>query len=108
MRKELGKIQRVTIGKGGYDDAMFGISFTLGGKGWGVQDFWGTWSSYSEGAKYTEEVWKGHHVEAYFKLMKLMKDAGVWEASKLEGIPVEVEFNSSNCLSSWRVLTEVL
>ena len=104
---QLGKIQRVGLGKGGYDDAMFGVSFTLGGDGWGVQDFWGTWASYSPGAKYTQDDWMDGHVKSYFRLMDIMKFAKVSDISELEGIPVEVMFKNS-ALQSWRVLTEVL
>ncbi len=44
-RKELGRIERCDFGQGGYNDAEIGIGFTLSGKGWGVQDFWGYWST---------------------------------------------------------------
>ena len=104
---QLGKIQHVRLGSGGYQDACFGISFTLGGEGWGVQDFWGTWETRSDSAKYSEEEWKESHHKTYFRLMQLMKDAKVSDLNKLKDIPVECVFDG-NLLKSWRVLKEVL
>ena len=34
--KELGKIESVTFGLCGYQDAQLGIQFTFSGEGWGV------------------------------------------------------------------------
>lgn len=39
LEVKLGKINKVKFGSGGYDDAMFGVTFDLGGQGWGVGDF---------------------------------------------------------------------
>jgi hypothetical protein len=107
MRMELGKIRKIKIGPGGYQDAMFGITFELGNSGWGVIDFWGSWETRSEHATFSEEDWRKTHLESYFRLMKLMKDAQVTDAMDLVGTPVEVTFNGMS-LASWRVLTEVI
>ncbi len=46
LRKEIGKIQKVSFGHGGYQDAGIGVSFSLGSDkaSWGVHDFWGAWA----------------------------------------------------------------
>jgi hypothetical protein len=46
-RKSIGKIQSATFGMGGYQDAMIGVSWTLGSdkECWGVGDFWGAWAT---------------------------------------------------------------
>lgn len=107
-RSELGKIKKCELGAGGYDDAMIGFSFELGGSGWGVGDFWGAWSSDpSPGAKWTEEsrnITLGKNV---IRVNKLLESAKVKTISQLVGVPVEVKFIGNN-LKSWRVLTEVI
>lgn len=109
MRKELGKIQRFEIGLGGYDDAMFGLSVTLGGKdGWGVQDFSGTWTREpDERCKWTREDQTENWANVCRQVIKLMQQAKVKTTTEMIGIPVEVIFEG-NRLSSWRVLEEVL
>ena len=108
MRKELGKISKATFGYGGYQDAMIGISFTLGGEGWGVCDFWGDWSiKRSEGAKWSEDDRIKLLGAMVMRLNTLLQQAKVSEVNELVGIPVEVTFEN-NTLSSWRVLKEVL
>lgn len=109
-RKEIGKIQSVSFGHGGYQDAMIGISFTLGSDkaGWGVGDFWGTWGM--EPDKYTKWTKKDQVKilgETVLRINQLLSDAKVSDINKLQGIPVEVEFES-NTLKSWRILTEVI
>ena len=110
IRKEIGKIQNVSFGHGGYQDAMIGISFTLGSEkgAWGVGDFWGYWSM--EPDKYTKWTKKDQVNtlgETVLRINQLLSDAKVFDINKLQGIPVEVEFES-NTLKSWRILTEVI
>lgn len=111
-RTELGRIQSIKIGHGGYQGAMFGVSFTLGGKGWGVGDFWGAWSpalmERSERCQWTEADRLGQLADMCAKVAALLKEAGVNEVSELAGKPVEITFKDSNLLDSWRLLTEVL
>ena len=104
---KLGKIKSVKLGPGGYDDAMFGVSFELGGDDWGVIDFRGTWETRSDHAKFSEEDWKREHTDAYFRIMRIMKEAKVRDLSQLKNIPVEVTIERMK-LYSWRILTEVL
>jgi hypothetical protein len=108
MRKELGKIQRFDIGVGGYDDAMFGMSVTLGGGGWGVQDFDGTWSREPDDhCKWTADDQLKHWGKMCRRVADLMATAKVKTAGEMVGIPVEVTFEN-NRLHSWRILEEVL
>lgn len=111
-RKELGRIQSIRVGHGGYQDAMFGATFTLGGKGWGVNDFWGMWSPAlvprTESAKWTEAERAAQFDELCRRLDGLLKEAGVNDVMKLVGQPVEITFKNYSTLDSWRLLTEVL
>ena len=110
-RKELGKIKSVEIGEGGYQDAMFGISFTLGGDSWGVGDFKGYWRpeqiDVTEYTQWTEKDRSKVFDETMRYISKLLHDAKKRFVSELKGVPVEVEFEG-NALKSWRILTEVL
>lgn len=107
-RKELGRIESIVFGFGGYQDAMAGFSVTLCGKGWGVGDFKGTWaSSPSEGAKWTPGD-QSHHFDTAFRwAMDLLRKARKSHLHELKGVPVEVTFEG-NVLASWRILDEVL
>jgi hypothetical protein len=108
MRKELGKIQKFDVGLGGYDGAMFGMSVTLGGKGWGVCDFDGTWSrAPDERCQWSLEDQTKLWGDMCRRVAELMQKAKVTSCSEMVGIPVEVEFNGSS-LHSWRILEEVL
>jgi hypothetical protein len=106
--ERIGKIERIRIGGGGYQDAMFGVSFTFSGKGWGVGTFEGTWSNPpSEHAQWTVRDQEKSFLDAFLLLKNTMKDAGVTEAHLLTGKPVMVTFEG-NTLKSWRILTEAL
>ena len=109
MQKRLGKIQKIRLGDGGYDDAMFGVSVTLSmdGGSTGVGDFKGWWTNYPKHAQYSEESWAHTHAETYVWLRNLMREAKVRDFKDLEGKPVEV-MTDGNTLKSWRILTEVL
>ena len=108
MRTELGKIQRASFGYGGYQDAQFGVSFTLGGEFWGVGDFRGGWGMEpSEHAKWTAEENNKVISEACVWLRDILKAAKKQHIAELIGVPIEATFDGLK-LSSWRVLTEVL
>ncbi len=105
---KLGKIQRFDIGMGGYDEAMFGLTVTLGGPGWGVGDFDGTWAHEPDAhCKWTRhdqmELWANMCV----RVRNLMQKAKVQTCADMVGIPIEARFEN-NRLVSWRVLEEVL
>jgi len=40
---QIGKITKITLGRGGYQDVCFGVNIQLGGDSWGSGDFKGTW-----------------------------------------------------------------
>ncbi len=109
--KHLGKISNVTIGTGGYQDAMFGISFTLSFDGCSaVSDFWGAWGpgiEWSDRCKWTEADREKQIADSFWRLAKIMEAAKVSEFRKLEGVPIEVELDGM-AMKSWRVLKEVL
>jgi hypothetical protein len=105
---KLGKISRASFGRGGYQEAMIGISFSLEGDGWGVCDFWGDWSLKRSGnEKWTEEDRFTNIGKVVMRLNALMVDAKVDDVNGLVGVPVAVEFDGMK-LVSWRILTEVL
>lgn len=107
-RKELGKINKVRFGFGGYQDAMIGITFDLGGQSWGVGDFWGQWyRDPDEHCKWTRETQVNSLGEMVLRIRTLLVDAGVESVEQLKGVPVEVSFENMT-LKSWRVLKEVL
>ena len=108
MEKKLGKIQRCEFGFGGYQDAQIGISFAIGGDGWGVGDFWGYWNTErSAGTKWTEADRLTGLGSTVMRISALLEAAKVESVSKLKGVPVECTFDG-NALKSWRVLAEVL
>lgn len=110
-RKELGKIKSIKIGHGGYQDAMLGVTFELGGESWGVQDFWGFWSpaiiKHDDRCKWTEDGRLSQIGKAMIKLDAMLVAAKVDDAAKLAGKPIEVIVDGTS-LKSWRLLTEVL
>lgn len=109
--KKLGKIKSARFGIGGYQDAMLGVYFDLGGDGWGVMDSKCTWDSNTitpdENHQWTEEDRVKLYSETMYYVSDLLNQAKVKDFNKLAGIPIEVEFDG-NRLKSWRILTEVL
>lgn len=105
----LGKISAITIGNGGYQDAMFGVTIQLDTVDGSVTDFFpGAWSTpIPPHAKWTEEDREKGIGIAFNRLRVIMYDAKVDDAYKLVGKPVEVEFRNQS-LGSWRILKEVL
>jgi hypothetical protein len=105
---KLGRIKSAHVGYGGYEDAMFGASFELGGDGWGTGDFWGTWSNPpSSGAKWTLAAQSEIFAETMRKLIDLLTKAKVTRVEDLKDIPIEVVFENQ-VRKSWRILEEVL
>lgn len=107
---KIGKIKSVTFGYGGYQDAMFGISFSLGSdkEHWGVDDFWGTWSREPDATcKWTKQEQDAEWAQTMRALKETMNNAKVSSLEQLRGKPVEVTFEG-NILKSWRILTEVI
>lgn len=112
LRKELGKIQKVHFGIGGYQDAMIGYNFTLGqgdGSGWGVCTQWkGHWCSEpTDHSKWTDADRIKALGEAMKELGLLLQDAKKTDVYQLVGVPIEATFDGM-VLQSWRILKEVL
>jgi len=108
MRKELGSIKKAHIGFGGYQDAMLGATFELGGNSWGVGDFWGFWDTeWTPNCAWSEKDRIEYLGNTFLRIGKLLKEAKCDSFDDLVGTPVEVEFDG-NLLKSWRVLGEVL
>lgn len=108
MKTKLGKIQNVSFGRGGYQDAMMGISFTLEGDGWGVGDFWGYWScDVPPNANWTDKDRLTYLGAMVIRINRVLTEAKVDSIDRLKGVPIEVSFDG-NTLTNWRVLKEVL
>lgn len=107
-RTELGKITHASFGFGGYQDAMLGLSISLGGKAWGCSDFKGAWGiDRSEHAKWSEEDRLRDLGKACMFLKGLLASAHKQCVSDLVGLPIEATFNGTK-LESWRLLDEVM
>jgi hypothetical protein len=102
----LGKIEKITIGVGGYQDAMFGVTFNLSSQQGSCVDFWG-WFTTEPCTKWTEEDRIKKMGESFWKLYGIMRDAKVNDTMDLVGKPIEIVFENGR-LSSWRILKEVL
>ena len=108
LKHEIGKIKVVRFGMGGYQEAMFGVSFTLGGDSWGIGDFIGAWGM--EPSEHAE--WDEHDQDLQWgtmcrRLIELMEAAEVDSVADLKNTPVEVT-TEGGILKSWRILTEVI
>ena len=113
MNTELGKIERVSFGHGGYQDAMLGLQVTISGDGWGVSTTKSAWDAKMiecrEHAQWSEEDRSKQYDEIMRYVSELLAAAKGPSVDKLKGIPVEATFEGEGAkLESWRVLTEVL
>ena len=109
--KVLGKIDRISLGMGGYQDAMFGlhIDFKLS-NGYHVSDgdcYWGYGIEAGKLTKWSESDREQKWGKIMTRIAKLCHQAKVDSFDKLKGIPVEVEIEYDG-LKSWRILEEVL
>lgn len=108
MRKELGKISTVIFGKGGYQDAQFGIWLYFDMNGSGIGDGRGVWQGKpSASAKWTMADKEKAMGKIMLYVEDLMSKAKVSKVEDLKGIPVEVTIDGSR-FESFRILTEVL
>ena len=112
-RKWLAKIESVRFGYGGYQDAMFGVSFVLSGE-YTTGDFWGTWglsTKVTEYTKWTEEDRSEQFDSTVRRLNRLMMDAKVNHLDQLVGKPIEItnkDDSGFGAMKSWRILTECI
>ncbi len=103
-----GKIVSISLGYGGYQDAMFGISTTLGGPAWGVDDFNGYWATERDNhCRWTEKDREESFIKMLWWIKALLDDAKVTSLAALQGSPIEATFKD-NRLESWRIMSEVL
>lgn len=110
IEKKIGKIKSVRFGYGGYDDAMFGVSFTLGSdkESWGTGTFKGSWPfEPDKNANWTVKDQDKIFSDTFRFAIDLCKKAKVRDFSDLKDIPVEVVFEDMT-LKSWRILEEVI
>lgn len=116
ITKELGKIESVSFGHGGYQDVCFGLtlSFVFGKNGSSCLSKFisGGWDAETmecdSRCKWTEEDRNKHLSDMCRQISKLLKDAKVSDITKLKGIPVEVELEGGYMFKDFRILTEVL
>lgn len=111
MKKELGKIETIYVGHGGYQDSQIGLHITFSGKGWGVSTFIGTLDpeiiSCDEHCKWSEEDRNRALMQTMRKISTLLNQAKVHTVSDLKNIPVEITFEDQT-LKDWNILEEVL
>lgn len=106
MKEEIGKIKSVRYGMGGYQDACFGFSFELGGKAWGVSDFWGTWARKPDKhTKWTVADQDREFLSSSRKVLSLLQRSGRPSIDRLVGVPVRCVFDG-NTLKSWDIIED--
>lgn len=108
---KLGKIKHISLGLGGYQDAMLGLHVTLGGEGWGVNESKPDWDAELILPHVRSNRTEADRSKSYDEIMryisKLLQEAKVRDVAALKDIPVEVTL-VDNVLESWRILKEVL
>lgn len=111
MRTELGKIEKVSFGLGGYQDACIGLTVTLSGKGWGVSNGKTAWDAnlikHTERCEWTEADRDAQYAEIMRHVSDLLAAAKVDSVDQLRGKPIEATFDGM-ILKEWRILTEVM
>lgn len=111
MEKKLGRIESITFGKTGYQEAELGLGITFAGNSWGVQwskSFWdANHIKCTDSSQWTEKDRDKHYAKIMRFVSDCLKKAKVNCVAELNGIPVECKFNG-NILKDWRILEEVL
>lgn len=111
MRTELGKIEKVSFGLGGYQDACIGLNVTLSGNGWGVGSDRTAWDANkikrTERCEWTEADRDQQYAEILRYVSDLLAAAKIDSVDQLRGKPIEATFDGMT-LKEWRILTEVL
>lgn len=116
MSEQLAKIERVTFGVSGYQEAMIGLHLQFSFPGGGVCSDKSCWDpelvECSNHANWTEEE-RGKQLEQVMRfLSETLKKAKVKSVTDLQGIPVALTFDgegfAGSTLKSWRILEEVL
>lgn len=113
IEKKIGKITSVKFGRGGYQDAMIGLSVGLGSdkESWGVGDFKGFWDPQTipvtQHTKWNEETRSAGLADMVRFVSKILSEAKCETVDQLKGKPVEVTFEGMT-LKEWRILTEAI
>lgn len=112
MEKKIGKINKIRLGYGGYQDAQFGLTVELysSKESWAVTDFKGFWSintKCDKNCKWTEKDRDNSFANVMKLINTLLKESNKDSLDELKNVPVEVTFDGMT-LKSWRILTEVL
>ena len=108
--KQLGKIQSVSFGMGGYQEGMIGIDFMLGSDDWGTtihKGFWGPLTEITDSTQWTHHDRNTQYADLVHYIGELLSAAKVRDVSELKNIPIEAIFEN-NVLKSWRILGEVI
>ena len=108
---ELGKIKSVSVGYGGYQNCLFGVSFNFESGWWEASDFisagWYNDIKPNKRSAWTEADRSADKITFCDTLQQIMNDAKVTKVEELNGKPVRVFFQDG-CLKTWEILTEVL
>jgi len=107
---KLGKIRKVEVGLGGYQDMMLGVTYQLEGPSFGTARHRGSWGpeiKHTDSCAWSEADRHGEIGAALWQLGQVLVQAKKRTAEELAGVPVEMTFDG-NALVSWRVLEEVL
>ena len=111
IETRLGKLEKVSFGLGGYQEACIGFSATISGQGWGVSTNTSAWDvnkiKHTEHCKWTEADRDAEYIKLVKYVSGLLNAAKVDTVDQLNGIAVEATFDD-NTLSECRILTEVL
>lgn len=111
MTTRLGKIESLTFGHGGYQDACIGLNVVLSGEAWGVGSGKTAWDAniikHTDRCEWTEESRDKQYAEIVRYVSDLLAQARVCSVDQLQGKPVEATFDGP-MLKSWRILTEVM
>lgn len=113
MQTEVGIIETVSFGKGGYQGVMIGYNFTLGSKkgAWGCQTnigaYWTTPEDRLEHCKWTHNDRIVGLGKATWEVYLLMEKAKVDKLEDLVGIPIKAYF-TNGALISFEIFEEVL
>lgn len=110
---KLGKIEKITVGYCGYQDAQFGVRVQLRiGNEVHQSDLAGCWAwtkvACDDNCKWTEADRSKSAAETLRSLEKIMSEAKVTTLASLTNKPVEAFFTEHGTVASWRILTEVL
>lgn len=114
-KKILGKIEDVSFGLGGYQDAQFGLTLVLKMRGFSTCVFIsGGWAhgivdpDIKNSNKWNESDRDKSMSEMCKKISQILQDTKVRNIDSLKGKPVEIASEGWNKDFSWRIVEELL